>query len=265
MPISQEIRVMPEIIGKFNGSGLTGELIGALLRGEADRDLVSDARRLLIEFDANEIVNIDGLENVPTETGGLMTFNHPNMDVLLPALLDLIVAVHDNGAHDVSILMGSEIPMLGKFNESHPLPGSISLLRKFHRLYSQNIISVPMSIDRKDYQDGRFLAVRRAVSDMKKGNIIVVSPEGHVELDNVISPEETFHSGTGSLSLMAAKILLPTLPVAIWQERNNKEINIRIGKAYFNRSKNENEAVYLVMEKISELMPEALRGPFRTR
>jgi len=300
MPIAPELKKLPEIIGKFNRAGMTSELINALIKEETNRDLVEDARRLMVEFGGDKLVNIQGLENIPRKTGCLVVFNHPNMDVLLPALLSLMVKVHDNGGHtptikktgclvvfnhpnmDVllpallslmvkvhdngghtpTILMGGEIPLLAKFNDTYPLPGSIKLINKFHRLYPENIISVPISTKRKDYHSGRFLAIRKTMIALKNGNMVVVSPEGHVEKDNVISPIDTLHSGSGGLSIMASNLGIPVVPVGIWEMHKGEQAHVNIGKPFFVKTKDKEEAVCELMYRVSQVMPEKFRGQF---
>lgn len=262
MPIAPELKKLPEIIGKFNRAGMTSELINALIKEETNRDLVEDARRLMVEFGGDKLVNIQGLENIPKKTGCLVVFNHPNMDVLLPALLSLMVKVHDNGGHTPTILMGGEIPLLAKFNDTYPLPGSIKLINKFHRLYPENIISVPISTKRKDYHSGRFLAIRKTMIALKNGNMVVVSPEGHVEKDNVISPIDTLHSGSGGLSIMASNLGIPVVPVGIWEMHKGEQAHVNIGKPFFVKTKDKEEAVCELMYRVSQVMPEKFRGQF---
>jgi hypothetical protein len=200
MPLSPEIRKIPEIFGKFNRAGLTGELIGALVRGESGRDLIKDGTRLITEY-GDGLVDVRGIVNIPKDSGCLMVFNHPNMDVLLPAMLTLMIKVHDEGGQVPTLLQGAEIPLFGKFNDTYPLPGSISLIGRFHRLYPENIISVPMSTVRKDYYSGRVAAARKAVAALQKGRMVMIAPEGHVEMGNTISPIDMLHSGAGGLSI----------------------------------------------------------------
>lgn len=262
MPIAPELKKLPEIIGKFNRAGMTSELINALIREETNRDLVDDARRLLVEFGGDELVDIQGLENIPKKTGCLVVFNHPNMDVLLPAMLSLMVKVHDNGGHTPTILMGGEIPLLAKFNDTYPLPGSIKLINRFHRLYPENIISVPISTKRKDYHSGRFLAIRKTITALKNGNMVVVSPEGHVEKDNVISPIDTLHSGSGGLSIMASNLGIPVIPVGIWGMSKGEQAHVNIGKPFFVKTKDKEEAVCELMYRVAQVMPEKFHGQF---
>lgn len=262
MPLSPEIRTIPEMIAKFNRANLTLPLINDLIRGKTDRDLVEDSRKIIKEYEEKGIVDVTGIDNIPKDSGSLIVFNHPNMDVLLPAILTLMVKVKDNGGHETTLLMGGEIPLLGRFNETYPLPGSISLITRFHALYPKNIISVPMSTGRKDYESGRMLAVRRAVNALRNGNIVMVAPEGHVEMNNTISPTETFHSGSGGLSRLASKMGLSTVPVGIWETEKEGLIRVNIGKPFMVNTNNNEEAVGELMSKIAVALPEELGGPF---
>jgi hypothetical protein len=262
MSLSPEIRKIPEIIGKFNRAGLTGELMGALIKGKTGRDLVVDATRLLVEYGGNEWVDVRGIGNIPKDSGCLVVFNHPNMDVLLPAMLTLMVKVHDEGGQVPMLLMGAEIPLFGKFNETYPLPGSIDLIGRFHRLYPENIISVPMSTARKDYNSGRFLATRKAVAALQKGRMVMIAPEGHVEMANTISPVDTLHSGAGGLSRIAANAGVPTVPVGIWEIQKDGSIHINIGVPFLVSTNDNAKAGSELMFRVAHLMPKHLWGPF---
>lgn len=262
MSISPETRKIPEIIGRFNRAGLTGELIGALVKGKTGRNLIEDARRLMVEYRGDELVDVRGIGNIPKDSGCLMVFNHPNMDVLLPAMLTLIVKVHDENGHIPTMLMGAEIPLFGKFNETYPLPGSISLINRFHRLYRENIISVPMSTTRKDYHSGRFAAARKAMAALRDGSMVMIAPEGHVEMDNSISPIDSLHSGSGGLSIIASRVGIPAVPIGIWETQKGGSIRVNIGVPFTIGTNDGKEAVCELMSRVAQVMPQELRGPF---
>lgn len=261
MPLSPEIRTIPDTIKKFNRAGLTGELITALLTGQNGRDMIPDAKRLLVQY-GEGLVKSEGTEKIPIAGGALLMFNHPNMDVLTPAMLKIMVDIHDHGGHTPVLMQGAEIPLFASFNESVPLPGSIALLRRFHALYPETFISVPMSRRRKDYDSGRFLALRHAMRSLKNGGMVFISPEGHVEKDNTISPTDTFHDGAGRLAILASDNGIPSLPVGIWRETEEGQIRVSIGDPFFFTSHDPTEAVSGVMHHIADILPEHLRGPF---
>jgi len=262
MSLSPEIRKIPEIIGRFNRAGLTRELIDDLIKGKTGRDLVEDARRLMVEYGGDKLVDVRGIDNIPKDLGCLVVFNHPNMDVLLPALLTLMVKVHDEGGQTPTMLMGAEIPLFGKFNKTYPLPGSIAFIKRFHQIYSESIISVPMSTTRKDYHDGRFVAVRKAAAALCNGKMVMIAPEGHVEMGNTISPIDTLHSGSGGLSIVASKVGVSTVPVGVWETQKHGLIRVNIGMPFKMGTNDDEEAVRELMSRVSQLMPENLRGPF---
>jgi hypothetical protein len=262
MSLSPEIRKIPEIIGKFNRAGLTGELIGALIKGETGRDLIEDGTRLLVEYRGNELVDVRGIGNIPKDSGCLVVFNHPNMDVLLPAMLTLMVKVRGEGGQIPTLLQGAEIPLFGKFNETYPLPGSIGLIGRFHRLYPENIISVPMSTTRKDYYSGRIAAARKAVAALQKGRMVMIAPEGHVEMGNTISPIDMLHSGAGGLSIIASRTGIPTVPVGIWETQKGGSIRINIGVPFMVDTNDNKKVGNELMFRVAQELPEELRGPF---
>jgi len=262
MPLSPEIKTIPSMIANFTRAGLTFELINALTRGETGRDMAEDGKRLLKELGKTSHVEINGTENIPKDSGGLIVFNHPNMDVLVPAFLTLMIKIKDIGKVNGKLLWGSEVPLFGKFNESFPVPVSIKFIKRFHNLYYKNVISVPMSKGRPDYELGRFSALRKAINSLKNGDFVLVSPEGHVEVKNTISPLDSFHNGSGGLSIMATKLRLPILPVGIWSLDGSKRINLNIGAPYYSKAKDGKSASIEAMSKIADILPLELRGPF---
>jgi len=162
MPLSPELKRLPRIAASFYRAGLMGELVAGMVKGEEGRSMVEDARRLRTELESDSMVSFSGLENIPREGGAVIVFNHPNMEILLPAMLELFVRIYDNNGQQVKLVIGSEIPMTTKnYNEKTALPVSVLLLERFHRLYSKNIISVPTSENRKDFLSGRTMAVRK--------------------------------------------------------------------------------------------------------
>lgn len=263
MPLAPELGKIPPIIRTFYRAGLVKELVDGMVEGETGRDLVEDARRLLRVLENEHHVDLWGIENVPRESGCLIVFNHPNMDVLLPAMMKLIVEIYENNGQQIKLVMGSEIPMTTEnFVGKSAVPGSISLLRRFHQMYSNNIISVPNTEDRKDFVTGRTVAVRKIMRAFKENDIVVISPEGHVEDGGVISRANTYHDGSGKLAVLATKVGIPTVPVAIWGE-GNKEIEVMVGQPFLISTANSNLAAIEAMAKIAQIMPEELRGPFK--
>jgi len=262
MSISPEMREIPYLYKVFAKAGLAGKLISGVVRGETGRDLIADAQRLSAEFDRNGLVHINGIENISKSDGCLMVFNHPNVDILLPAFLKLIVEINKVYERKNPVFVaGSEIPLFGRF-ERYPLPGSLTLLRRFHHLYPDNIISVPTARMRKDYTEGRFLAARKVISSLRSKNIVVISPEGHVEVDNQISPLDTFHEGSGRLAIMATKRQIPINPVAIWEEGQDT-INVEVGEPFNTETNDSVDAVNDLMRHVANLLPDKLRGPFQ--
>lgn len=262
MPISPELSRLPRIATSFYRAGLMRELVWGILTGEKGRDMVEDAEKLLVELEKHSKVDLAGLENIPAENGCMIVFNHPNMEVLLPAMLELFVSIFESNGKQVRLAMGSEIPMTTKnFNEKTSLPGSVWLLERFHGLYSNNIISVPTAEDRKDFLSGRTIAVRKMMRAFKDKDIVVISPEGHVEENGMISPIDTYHDGSGKMAMLASKMGIPTVPVSIW--RQDGEIKVIIGEKFFVTANSAELAAVEAMYHVSLNLPEELRGPFR--
>ena len=262
MALAPELATIGGIAGKFNRAGLVGELVTGMIQGETGRDLVDDARRLLAEYGGDEFVRVSGLENIPKGHGGLIVFNHPNSDILFPAILSLMVKVYDYGGHKPVFLMGEEIPMTQVFNKINPVPGSIALIRRFQHLYSNNIIGVPVSRSRKDYLSGRALALGKAMVMLEAGGVVFVSPEGHVEINNSISPVETLHAGTGKMAIRASAIGVSVVPVGIWEQEDRERIRVQIGGPFVIEGVGSIVAVRELMERVAGELPEQFRGPF---
>ena len=262
MSISPEIKKIPYLYHVFAKAGLARELISGVVRGETDRNLAADARRLSAEFDKCRSVSVNGVENISEFGGCLMVFNHANVDILLPAFLRLITEINNVYERKNPVfVMGSEIPIFGRFDR-YPLPGSLTLLRRFHHIYPNNIISAPTTHMRRDYAEGRVLAARCVIKSLKNGNIVVISPEGHVEIDNQISPLNTFHAGSGQLAIIATRHQIPIKPLALWEE-NHGTIKVEVGGPFYTETKDSAEAVNDLMRHVANLLPGNLRGPFR--
>ena len=259
MALAPELATIRGIAGKFKSAGLVGEMISGMVRGEK-RNLIEDARRLVAEYGGDEFVKVSGLENLPEGSGALIVINHPNSDVLVPAILNLIVKVYDHGGQRPVFLMGKEIPMTQKFNIIYPVPGSGVLIGKFQHLYSDSIIPVPIFRSRMDYRIGRAAAFETAVAILESGGVVFISPEGHVEIKNTISPIETFHAGTGRMAIAASMNGVNTLPVGIWGEENR--VRVQIGAPFLVDEPDGVGAVRVLMERIACELPSQFRGPF---
>lgn len=261
MSISPEIGKIPFFGLTFARAGLADQLFLDIVRGRT-RDFNADAILLSREFDKKLLVQISGIGNISADNGSLVVFNHPNTDILLPAFLKLMIEINADKRKNPVFVMGSEIPLFGRFNK-YALPGSQILLRRFIGMYPDNIIPVPTAQGRKDYTRGRVSATRCVIKALKKGNIVMISPEGHVEIGNQISPVETFHAGSGELAIIALRHKIPINPVGIWGKRNI--INVVVGKPFYPGTDNRVEAVNDLMGHIAGLLPEELRGPFNLR
>lgn len=261
MPISPELKHIPGIALTFTKAGLTTEIISDLIVGNKVRNLARDASRLVQEYAKSVNVEVEGIKNVPD--GGLIAFNHPNNDVLLPAMLKVINLVDINFRKDIVLVIASEIMLTAKLNEKTALPGSMAFLKRFHAMYPQNIISAPTVPSRPDFDIGRALAARKVIKNLRAGNLVAISPEGHVEIEGRVSPKDSFHEGSGSLARLAGKIGKPVLPLGIWTEGDRKNIFIKIGKPLQVETTSDRDAVDLIMENIAELLPNKLRGPYK--
>lgn len=252
---------MPGIAATFTKAGLTGEIIKDLIKGSKDRNLGKDAGKLVKEYEKSVSINLLGLENIPN--GGLIAFNHPDNDILLPGMLKLIDEIHQNYNKDVSLVIASEIMLTQSLNEKTAIPGSATFMKRMHGMYPNNIISAPTAKHRSDFEMGRALAARKVIRQLNAGNLVAISPEGHVEVNGSISPIDSFHSGTGALSRLAARLDKPVVPIGLFYIGKRSNIIVNIGTPFKTEVSSDTEAVNMIMENISELMPLNLRGPFK--
>jgi hypothetical protein len=261
MTASPEFFYLPRLASKFTKAGLTREIIYDLLKGTKKRDLIFDARRLLPEFLKDVSLKIAGEENI--QDSGLIVFNHPSNRIIFPAFLSLLVKINEKTDKHLSLVMASEIMLSAHLNKKVPLPGSIAFMRRFHSLYKEEIIPTPTAESRKDHYSGRALALRKIIKQLQKRQIIALAPEGHIEIDNQISPLEAFHNGSGMIAKFTSKIGLPIVPIGIWGKTNVVYVNI--GKPVKIFSEDNFEATCELMKHIADNLPEELRGPFKDK
>lgn len=259
MPLSPELYVLPEIAGNFFNAGLGQDIIGSLILGRNDRDLASDSRRLLAQFEKYKHIELTGLENI--NSGSLIAFNHPNMDVLMPTFLDLIVKVNSLGRR-LHLVMASEIMLFAKLNDKIALPGSVKFMERFHGLYNGSIISTPTVTSRKDFTAGRVASMRKILQVLRSGNLVAISPEGHIEVDGKISPTETLHDGAGAIARLVSKFGIPVTPVGFWGHEKASHVYTKIGSPFFAQGITDNERSLYIMNEVANLLPKNLQGPF---
>jgi len=261
MAISPELKFMPGIAATFTRSGLASEIIKDLVIGSKNRNLGLDAKRLVNEYEKQVTISLLGIENIPN--GGLIAFNHPDNDILLPGMLKLIDGIYQNMDKDVSLVIASEIMLTQDLNEKTAIPGSATFMKRIHGMYPNNIISAPTANHRSDFEMGRALAARKVIRQLNAGNLVAISPEGHVEVNGSISPVESFHSGTGALARLAAKLDKPVVPIGLFYIGKRTNIIVNIGTPFKAEASNDSDAVNLIMQNISELLPLNLRGPYK--
>ncbi|MEK7525340.1 MAG: hypothetical protein AAB548_03135 [Patescibacteria group bacterium] len=97
---------------------------------------------------------------------------------------------------------------------------------------------------------------------LEAGGVIYIAPEGHVEVNNSISPIETFHAGTGRMAMRASAIGVSVVPVGIWEQEDRKRIHVQVGGPFVIEGVSSIGAVRELMERIADELPEQFRGPF---
>lgn len=116
--------------------------------------------------------------------------------------------------------------------------------------------------------EGDRQALRTAEEQLKKGNILVIFPEGTRSRSRTMAQA---HAGMGMIALRTG---VPVVPVAIWGSENSLKkpgarVTISYGQPMILKPKGKkvtrediNEATDQVMRKIAELMPPEYRGVY---
>jgi len=116
--------------------------------------------------------------------------------------------------------------------------------------------------------EGDRQALRAAEEQLKKGNILVIFPEGTRSRSRTMAQA---HAGMGMIALRTG---VPVVPVAIWGSENSLKkpgarVTISYGQPMTLKPKGKkvtrediNEATELVMHKIAELLPPEYRGVY---
>src|SRR5258706_779926 len=170
MAISPELFQIPCIAVKFTKDGLNSGIVLDLMRGREDRNMISDAKKILPQFEKETPVILEGIENL--KENGLIAFNHPDNNVLIPAFLTLALKLDELKGKQINLVMASEIEVSSKYNLKTALPGSALFIERFHKLYGGNIISTPTVQKRSDYLSGRPIALRQVINPLKAGEIL---------------------------------------------------------------------------------------------
>ena len=261
MPLPPEIKRLPCVLQEFHQSGLLKPVLWDTLFGKSGfvRNFSEDVARLA----AVRSINISGKEHLPQSGGGLVVFNHPDIDVIPPAIASLAGALYEGGRSDLVFVMGYWLISFGFVGLGLDF-GLEILSKRFTRLYPDNFIVVPTRASRKDYRQCRDRVKEEIVKRMSEGKLVALTPEGQIEADNIILPKKVFRHGSGYLARKASGLGLPIIPVAIW-ESGDKKIELAIGSAFRVEGTSNQEAVIQVMENIANLMPSHLRGPFNSQ
>jgi hypothetical protein len=199
------------------------------------------------------------MNNVPD--GGIIAFNHPKNDILLPAVFKLITNIKEYKSKNVVLVTGSEVILSAKLNDKTAVPGSVRFMKRLHSLYPDNIISTPTVEKREDFVTGRAIAARKIIRNLKCGNLIAIAPEGHTEENEVISPIDSYHHGTGVLAKLASMMGKPVVPAGIMRV-NQKDVSLCIGEPFFITEANNDDAAITIMREVARMLPRQLRGPF---
>lgn len=246
--ISPELRTVPKIIGQLSSDGVLPEIISDILfQRRTPRNFLEDAGKIA---DHNTVA-VEGLENIPQTGGVLIVFNHPYLDILLPALMNLAVGIKkEAGREDFTLVMASEFRLSGRQVERH-FPGSPALFRGLGKLYPDTIILVPQKKSRRDYDSGRSAAAKRIIKALFDNRIVAISPEGQIEKDGSMLDIKDYESGVGRIAKFVIKKGIAIIPVGIRKNEVSKII-LRIGEKMSLQSDDE-ELLSTIMSEVKTL------------
>lgn len=174
-------------------------------------------------------VDIRGLENLPpNNTGFLIAGNH--IHIFDP----LMVAIYFNDRH---------LNFMGK-DELFDT--------KFKRWFFKKVYVIPVK-----REDNDIAAIKNAMKVLKRKEPLCIFPEGtrNLNLDEMLEPK-------GGLTLLAIKLKVPILPVAITGEyKFRKTIHVNIGTPiyfdeYYGKKLNGDEYVTICKDKVYPVIEE---------
>lgn len=198
----------------------------------------------------NKELNIEttGVENIPTNSGALILFNHPLGDVLFPAMYELVRVIKDYNNGDLKVVVGRSMPIDGTTWVGKKIKPTVDrLTTNFNTMFSENVINLP------DDSADRSGIVRKLIRSLKDGELIAMAPHGVVDGNG--GPKE----GVPFIARMlyGRGFRVPIIPVGIWKEKGI--INIRIGKDFDVRVLDDVFAGLAIMNNIGQLLPEKER------
>jgi len=240
----------------FHQSGILGDLLrdALLYHDPHKRDIVADMKEIF----GGLKLNYTGLENIPVRGGGLLVFNHPDVQVIAPAVFSL-PAVFERaiGRRDIAVMMGAELPIWGHVY----FPGSPWLINRIAGTYPDHFLLVPTSKLRLGYESGRTHARHEAVKRVLDSHLLAFAPEGQIEKDGVILPVEKYRHRAGNIGQAVTLLRGPVIPMGIWQDEA-EVIQVSIGPE-FAVDRHGRDGSIEMMAHIAAQLPGHLRGPFR--
>jgi 1-acyl-sn-glycerol-3-phosphate acyltransferase len=156
--------------------------------------------------------NIEGVEHIPKEGAGILAFNHI-------AYLDPLAAAY-------------------AVNEARRIPRFLAKSELFQDKKIAWVLKGAKQIEVRRGTAKAPMALDNAVDALKRGELIVVFPEGTITTDPELKPAPA-KTGTARLSLLSG---VPVIPAAIWGTQNvwpkgyrkhwapRQDILIRIGE-----------------------------------
>lgn len=258
-----EIRDIPNLAYGFHWAGILVPMIKNFISIDTPqaRDPFLDGKKL------REIIptKVSGTENFPSKGANFLVLNHPDVAILVPAALSLLCEFnYQTGRKDINFLMGDISPLeiqnkLGKALYEKMLKG----VRNFAATYPNNIVLTTTQRVNENYSETRNASKQKIMNRMLTGNVVALAPEGRPGNNNVLQSKKIPRHGAGEIALTAKTYKIPVLPVAIWKDQ--EQIQLNIGEQFFPNKKTGPEAVLELMEHIAYLLPKQLRGPYEGR
>jgi len=209
-------------------------------------------------------LHILGTENIPQRGPCLLTFNHYYRPGFHAWWMSLALAA--TIPVEIHFVMTGELTYPGKWYAPMGMAGSRWLLKRFARIYGFTSMP-PMPPRPKDVKE-RARSVRRVLAFARSHPqaLLGLAPEGGDQPGGLLNLPP---AGAGRFILLLADLGFPLLPVGCFEEAG--AFCLRFGEAYRLKipdgltSKEKDEAAArLVMQSIAPLIPERLRGEFKT-
>lgn len=231
---------------------LLGVLWSALL--EQKRDAAEDGKRLLRSLSPEPTVT--GLGNLPESGPYVIIANHMNGPGIWVGVAAALIA-GTVGDFSRTSVRGVGVNAYRNFRLGNliPVPDTLTgwLFSRFYAVY--DVIVMPHA---REPVASRSQAIRKILSSLKKGDVVILFPEGGNVVDFRM---RQFRAGVGDLLKMVARLNIYVVPIAIWPVAGT--FSIVIGEPLSTSTESSAAAVETdAGRRIAALLPQEYRGAF---